>query len=375
VFFGFSPERKGLWNTNKLEERFKFLDLLKAYAVVMMIQGHTLSAVLEPEAKQTFFYQFLHILRGLTAPAFLIASGCGLAFSLCRMKNQKTQDILKKRITRILPILIAGYFLHLPRFSLYQLLTQTSGEEIAQLFQCDILQTIGWTILILQVFLIFIKEKRIIISSSIIVLLLILYFTPAVNRSISSPNFLTQLLTTKFGSGFPLFPFSAYLIFGLIFGLVFNEFYARIEIRRLSILIFISGIIFFVFSFLIKLENFNLFYFRTGLLLMLISLFLPFEHKSGKVLDFFVIIGQESFLIYIFHLVIVYGSALNKGFVYYWKEELDTFTSTMLALGLIYLMLLLGYVWHHLKNRKPVVSKVLRNTLFALLFVEFVTNL
>jgi len=354
--------------------RFKFLDLLKAYAVIMMIQGHTLSAVLEPQGKQTIIYQFLHILRGLTAPAFLIASGCGLAFSICRKKNLKWQDILKKRIIRILPILIAGYFLHLPRFSLYQLLTQTSKEEIAQFFQCDILQTIGWTILILQIVLIFIKEKRIIISLSVIGVLLILYFTPAVNNSISSPNFLSQLLTTKFGSGFPLFPFSAYLIFGLVLGLVFNEFYTRTGIRQLNLLIFISGIIFFVFSFLTRFENFNLFYLRTGLLLMLISLFLLFEGKTGRILGFFVLIGQESFLIYIVHLMIVYGSVLNKGFVYYWREGLDTFTSTMLALCLICFMLILGYLWHSLKNRKPVVSKILRNSLFALLFVKFLTS-
>jgi len=357
--------------------RFKFLDLLKAYAVIMMIQGHTLSAVLEPGAKQTGFYQFLHIIRGLTAPAFLLASGCGLAFSLCRKKNQKTQDILKKRITRILPILIAGYFLHLPRLSLYQLLTQTSKEEIAQFFQCDILQTIGWTILILQIVLIFIKEKRFIISLSISGLLLILFFTPAVNNSISSPNFLSQLLTTKFGSGFPLFPFSAYLIFGLLFGLVFNEFYTWIGIRRLNLLIFISGIMFFAFSFLTRLENFYLFYFRTGLLLMLSSLFLLFEDKTGRILDFFVLIGQESFLIYFIHIIIVYGSVLNvrNNFVQCFGESLNTGVSILLAVSLILFMLALGYVWHYFKDKQPLVIKTLRNSLILLILIKFLLTI
>lgn len=353
--------------------RLKFLDLLKSYAVIMMIQGHTLSAVLESGAKQTVFYQFHHIIRGLTAPAFLLASGCGLAFSICRKKNLKWEDILKRRIIRILPILVAGYFLHLPRLSLYQLLTQTSKEDIAQFFQCDILQTIGWTILILQLFLILVKEKRLIISSSIIGLLLILYFTPVVNNSISSPNFFSQLLTTKFGSGFPLFPFSAYLILGLLFGLVFNEFYTRIGIKRLNLLIFISGIIFSVFSFLDRLGNFNLFYLRTGLLLMLISLFLLFEGKTGKVLNFFVLIGQESFLIYFIHIIIIYGSVLNvrNNFVQYFGGSLNTGLSILLAVSLILFMLALGYIWHYFKDKQPLVVKILRNCLIVLILTKF----
>ncbi|MGB9720407.1 MAG: acyltransferase family protein [bacterium] len=353
--------------------RFKFLDFLKAYAVIMMIQGHTVSAVLVPDAKQTPLYQFLHILRGLTAPAFLIASGCSLAFSICRKKGLEWQDILKKRILRILPILIAGYFLHLPRFCLYQLLSQTPKEEIAQFFQCDILQTIGYTILILQIFLLFIKEKRIIIPLSIIGVFLILYFTPSLNNSISSPNFFSQLLTPKFGSGFPLFPFSSYLIFGLLFGLIFYEFREKISPGRLNLLVLISGIIFFVFSFLNRIEDFNLFYFRTGIILMLISLFLLFEGKTGKVLDFFVLIGQESFLLYFVHIMIVYGSVLNvrNNFAQYFGESLNTGLCILLVVSLILSMLAMGYIWHNFKNKYPLISKILRNCIIALILVRF----
>lgn len=343
----------------------------------MMIQGHTLDAVLNLEAKQTGLYQFMHILRGLTAPAFLIASGWGLAFSICRKKNLKGLEILKQRILRILPILLIGYFLHLPRFSLHQLLTQVSKEEIIQFFQCDILQTIGWTIIILQMILIFVKAKKIIITGSIIGVLLILYFTPAVNNSITAPNFFTQLLTPKFGSIFPLFPFSSYLIFGLLFGFLFYEVNQKIEGGRLNLLIFISGCIFFGFSFLVKIEDFNLFYLRTGLLLMLISLFLLVETKKGAILDFFVIIGQESLLIYFVHLIIVYGSVLNvkNNFVALFGNSLNTASSIFLAISLILFMLALGYLWHYSKIKNPVVSKVLRNCLIALILTRFLFSL
>lgn len=341
-----------------------------------MIQGHTLSAVLVPETKITTLYQFLHILRGLTAPAFLIASGCGLAFSICRKKNRAWWNVLIQRLIRITPILLMGYFLHLPRFSLLQLLTQTTDKEIAQFFQCDILQTIGWTIIILQIVFIFLRPKKLIIGFSLISLLLILFFTLEVNNSVVSPNFFTQLLTSKFGSNFPLFPFSAYLIFGLIFGFIFYQLQQKIEIRLINILIFVSGIIFFGSSFIVKIPAFVLFYFRTGLLLFLISLFLLFEDKKSSVLTFFVVIGQESFLIYFGHIIIVYGSVINvnNNFAHYFGESLNTGLSSLLALSLIVFMLAIGYLWHYLKDKNPVVSRMLRNTISALVIVKFITK-
>jgi len=357
-----------------LAERFKFLDLLKGYAVIMMIQGHTISAVLVPEAKETAFYQFLHILRGLTAPAFLIASGCGLAFSISRKREANPLKVLLYRMMKIFPILVIGYFLHLPRFSLYQLLTQSSRQEIIQFFQCDILQTIGWSVIILQIFLTFIRDRRLIIFFTITGLLSVLYFTPQVNNWVSSPNFFTQLLTPNFGSNFPLFPFSAYLLLGFFFGLEFYELQKRTGIKNINRAIFVIGLVFFSASFFIKNSNFSLFLFRTGSLILFMSLFLTFERVKNRIVSFFVVIGQESLLIYFVHLIIVYGSALNKGFIHYWKENLNTELSIVLANALIVVMLGMGYLWHSLKEENPVACRVLRNCLSALLFVKFLTN-
>ncbi len=359
-----------------MKDRYIFLDLLKAYAVIMMIQGHTLSAVLVSAAKLTPLYQLLHILRGLTAPAFLIASGCGFAFSLMRKKNLHWWEILFRRFTRITPILLMGYFLHLPRFSLYQLLTQITDKELFQFFQCDILQAIGWTIIILQIIFIILPLRKTIIAVFVAGLLLLIFFTPQINNSVTAPNFLTQLITSKFGSNFPLFPFSSYLIFGFIFGYVFYRVQEYVEIKKAVLPIFISGIIFFGASFIVRILDFALFYQRTGLLLILLSLFLLLENKKSEVLNFFVVIGQESFLIYFAHIIIVYGSVLNthNNFLYFFGDGLNTEFSILISLGLIIFMLATGYLWHYLKLRYPIASKILRNSIIALVIVKFITN-
>ncbi|MGQ9664356.1 MAG: heparan-alpha-glucosaminide N-acetyltransferase domain-containing protein [bacterium] len=360
-----------------MKDRYIFLDLLRAYAVIMMIQGHTLSAVLVPEAKMTSLYQFLHILRGLTAPAFLIASGCALAFSMFRKKNLAWWNALFHRFTRITPILLMGYFLHLPRFSFYQLLTQATDKEVAQFFQCDILQTIGWTIIILQIVFIFLPMKKMIIPVSLVGMLLILFFTPQINNSVITPNFLTQLLTPKFGSNFPLFPFSAYLIFGFLFGYVFHRAQEYVDVKVIALPVFVSGVIFFGASFVVKILDFALFYQRTGLLLVLISLFLMLERKKSNVLNFFAVIGQESLLIYFFHLIIIYGSVLNRvhNFVYYFGNCSNTFIGVVLAIALIIFMLGIAYLWHYFKLKNSSAAQVLRNSFFALIATKFFTTL
>ncbi len=356
--------------------RFKFLDLLKAYAILMMVQGHTLHAVLEPVAKQTAFYQFLHMVRGLTAPCFIFASGCGIAFSLYRKKESDWIKILRHRITRILSILAVGYFLQLPRFSLMQILTQLRRDEIVQLFRCDILQTIGFTIIIMQIVILVLRKEKLIILFSLIILPLIILLTPELSNSVKSPNFLTQLVTPKFGSNFPLFPFSAYFILGLLFGLIFHRFHFEVVTVKTNILIAISAMLLFSVSFVVQHPDFSLFYFRSGLLLGLVVLLLILEKIPGKILNFFSVIGQESFLIYLVHLVIVYGSVLNvnNNFVSLFGEKLSTMNSILLASGLIVFMVALGYMWHYLKTKHPIACLIIRYGISTIVITKFIVS-
>ncbi len=356
--------------------RFKFLDLLKAYAILMMIQGHTLHAVLEPVAKQTAFYQLIHMLRGLTAPCFLFASGCGLALSFCRKKELNWTMVLRRRITRILPILAVGYFLQLPRFSLMQVLTQLRQDEMIQLFRCDILQTIGFTIIIMQIVMLVLHKEKLIISFSLSILPLIILLTPELSNSVKSPNFLTQLVTPKFGSNFPLFPFSAYFILGLVFGLMFHRFHFEVVAVKTNILIALSAMLLFFVSFVVQHPDFSLFYFRSGLLLGLVVLFLIGERIHRNVVNFFAVLGQESFLIYLVHIVIVYGSVLNvnNNFVGLFGAKLSTVNSLLLAFGLILSMVTLGCVWHYLKTKQPIACLIIRYGIATIVITKFVIS-
>ncbi len=356
------------------KKRFHFIDLLKAYAVLMMIQGHTLDAVLNPADKLTGLYQFLHMLRGLTAPAFLLAAGFGMAFSSWRKKDLPITDLLKQRVLRILPILFIGYFLHTPYFSAFRIITGLTSAEWQQFLQCDILQTIGYAVIGMQLIFMLVRNTWLRALLSLAAAAATLAFTPAAHALKDLPLPLVQLVSSTRGSPFPLFPFAAYLFSGIFLGYIFlwlQENASPVLILGCFCLI---GAALFTASFAATALHIKLFMFRTGILLILCSAFLLFEKNVHPVVDFFTILGQESLVIYYIHIMIVYGSAINKGFVNYLGTHLNTLQSVIAALTLTAAMILLALGWSHIKEKDRGFSRLIRNALAASVLLVFLAN-
>ncbi|MCK5085941.1 MAG: DUF1624 domain-containing protein, partial [Melioribacteraceae bacterium] len=53
--------------------RIQYLDLMRAFAVIMMLQGHTIHVLLADEYRtfDSLIYSIWHSLRGFTAPVFM----------------------------------------------------------------------------------------------------------------------------------------------------------------------------------------------------------------------------------------------------------------------------------------------------------------
>ena len=99
-----------------LKERLYFLDALRAFAILMMLQGHFISGVLDPVFKspENSFYSFWLYCRGFTAPVFFLVTGWVLMFLLLKNKIQGYRNPrIKKSIRRGLELIIWGYVLRL----------------------------------------------------------------------------------------------------------------------------------------------------------------------------------------------------------------------------------------------------------------------
>ena len=60
-------------------QRVQSLDFMRGFAVVVMVMGHSIDAVLSPDARDTEAFRVYDALRGFTAPLFLFISGFAFA--------------------------------------------------------------------------------------------------------------------------------------------------------------------------------------------------------------------------------------------------------------------------------------------------------
>ena len=132
--------------------RILFVDLARAIAVLLMVQGHTIDALLHPDFRTSLQYNAWLYLRGLTSCTFLFLSGA--AFSLTALRHWEEQGRFSrrsfKRVRRLVFFLSLGYFVKFPMGRFLDL-PYATDERWRSFFAVDVLQNVAITLLGLQV--------------------------------------------------------------------------------------------------------------------------------------------------------------------------------------------------------------------------------
>ena len=126
--------------------RIVFLDSLRAFAILMMLQGHWISGLLDTTLIDTSHraYRFWLYCRGFTAPAFFTIMGWVFCFLLLKNPIQGPKNLrLKNGIKRGIEILMWDYLLRL------NLPTLIYGSINTSFFQPDVLHIIGISIFLI----------------------------------------------------------------------------------------------------------------------------------------------------------------------------------------------------------------------------------
>ena len=87
----------------KESQRLYFLDALRAFAILMMLQGHFISGILDPNFKnpENSIYNLWLYCRGFTAPVFFTVTGWVVFFLLLKNPVQGIQNPrIKKGLKR-----------------------------------------------------------------------------------------------------------------------------------------------------------------------------------------------------------------------------------------------------------------------------------
>jgi uncharacterized membrane protein len=359
-------------------KRIQFLDFLRGFAVVVMVMGHSIDAVLSREMRTSQGFILYDFFRGFTAPIFLFVSG--YAYIIATEKKWGEMRAfgapLVKRFGKIALLFAIGYALHFPFFSFAKIVTQATSADYAQLFQVDVLHCVAATLVVLQGLLFVTPTPRafalsaLAVATAIVLLSPIVWnidFAPIVSPALSPYFNQTQL------SIFPLFPFAAFMLAGVVAGHFFLEAQRAGNERQffrgvlvLAIVLVALGIDFD----LLPLQVYpahdywksspNFFLVRSGIVLFVTSCFSYVRSLPRAVERYLVMLGQASLLVYAVHMVIVYGSAANNGLMQRVGQTLAAQQAVGVGLTVLASMVVVVVVWNHVRKNYRLAARLVQ---------------
>jgi uncharacterized membrane protein len=373
------------------KKRIEFIDLLRGWAVIVMIETHVFNATLLPELTGTPFFQALKFINGLVAPAFLFASGMAYAVTTRRKLNDYLSfgRPLFRQLARLLFIMLIGYSLHIPKFN-YEHLRYDAGPTAWEMFwQADVLQCIAVSLLFLQVALLVTRSERRLYRLIIGITAGIVFATPlmwGIDFRGLLPAPISAYLNGRQYSLFPLFPWSAFVFGGAIAGSYYLRAKDRMNVagttdpvggmmaRAVAVALGIIAVSFALHpvaamaypSYDYWRVSPSFFMLRLGIVMILCAGMFLYERRKGVSPGSFVaLMGRESLLVYATHLLLVYGKfgawtftdRVGSSFGY-----AEAAVTTIVLLGLMYV---LAYGWSRVKAGPAGVKRAVQGVILA----------
>lgn len=370
--------------------RLVFVDLLRGWAVVVMIETHAFNAMIMPHFKETAWYDALTFVNGLVAPSFLFVSG----FVFVLSTRRKTAELRAfgstfwKQIGRMLLVWAVAYILHLPSFSYRRLVAGTGPEEWLSFYQADILHCIvvGW-FLLMALFIVVRSEtqlRRWIFAGGLSFVLAAPFFWDLELLSVV-PAPLAAYLNAKHYSLFPIFPWLAFMFLGSYAALAYLRAMAEGNQRRFIDRTAKGGIALIFASPLFGLLSIDIphassdwqvnpffFLLRLGIVFLLLAICWHYAERRNVERSFVLDVSRESFLVYVAHLQIIYGKYLgDKSIADVYGGTFAPLQCAVLTAGLIVLMVGLVKFWGWLKARSRVASRAVSYAVGAIAVLFF----
>ena len=373
-------------------ERIQFLDFMRGFAVIFMVMGHSIDSVLSVQLRATEGFRLYDAIRGFTAPIFLFVSGYAYIVATENKWNafRSLSKPMAKRLMKIGLLIMIGYALHFPFFSFGKLLTNTRPDEFAQFFQADVLHCVAASLLILQVLLFMTRTSRQFAIAVLVLDVMIIVATPLIWQIDFAP-IVSPVLSPYFNqtqlSIFPLFPFAAFLLTGVVAG----HFYLEAKRKgsedafRKNLLVAAAVAIALGIDFdLLPIQLYpthdywkaspNWFLIRIGIVTLISVAFSYVRRMPPLVERNLIMLGKASLLIYPIHLLIVYGSAANDGLMQRIGQSLAAQQAVLIGLLVLSSMVLLTYAWNFLRTKYFVPARLIQLGLVSTILYSFLTR-
>ena len=145
-----------IWNDQTPSKRCDWIDQLRGWAVIVMIEVHVVNVYLHAGLRP----DWLNYLNGLVAPSFTMAAGYSLVISTFRTDGT-LRPFWPDTARRLGFILLCAYALHAPGITAADWTVLNTAQKARELFKIDVLQCIVFSLLILQLLARLVRNPRV----------------------------------------------------------------------------------------------------------------------------------------------------------------------------------------------------------------------
>lgn len=353
---------------NQVKTRLQFIDMARSIAILMMLEGHFTGAALSNAYRNDnyFLYTIWHNLHGLTSPLFFTVTGLVFVYLLCKEQNVSyfESNRVRKGFKRVQMLLFWGYFIQLDFYTIFRDLyygfhNLMNGHGWNFLFHFEwfqafhVLQSIGIGILFLLVIYgvhYLIGKGQIHWYFLVSALLVFIAYSHLKNfvqmdevrmqtQQIKTPNywpdgfpsFIQNMFYGQF-SDFNILRYSGYVILGGMVGSIIRKYEEKCKEFWFGGLFFIIGILInlFIQTGLNKIDHFTEYinltengvfsltavsFMRFGQVISLLGVLMIIDANLRIKAGLFLKLGQNTFPIYVIHVIILYGGVFGFGLV------------------------------------------------------------
>ena len=341
--------------------RLIFIDIIRAFAICMMLEGHFIDGLLAPEYRDenNLFYATWHYIRGMTAPVFFTVSGFIFTYLLIKEQNPAKMGWnhvrVQKGVRRGINLIIIAYLLRANILNLF-----TPDYTDMNVRRVDVLHCIGLSLLFLIAFYLLTYRRKNRLRMSIMLLgttFVAFFFEPIYSHLTYEylPMALANYFTKENGSVFTIFPWFGYASLGGFMGFLFYKNRENPHLYRNMIIWYILlGVILITFPYwmgkiadTLQIHSLQLIAHgdylikRIGNVLLFFALFMILRHViTSPTLQK---IGQNTLSIYVIHYIILYGSFTGMGLYRYFHDQLTPWQAIIGAILFVIVTILITF--------------------------------
>jgi uncharacterized membrane protein len=327
--------------------RLRFIDMARAVAILLMLEGHFVDTTLAPEWRVTGnpVYEVWLYVRGMTAPMFFTVTGLVFAYLLSGARETRFWEVkrVRKGVVRAAELLFWGYLL---QADLGQFPEWIGGGIDPWMGAFHVLQCIGIGLLgLIMVFGVVRKAGILPLAGAYAVAAMAVFLAAVALNSQpgyvppGAPAWLQNALRGRY-SVFPVAPWLGFTCYGAAAGVLVRH---RVKNGAGQV----SALAFFGIGLILKFGGTWLdhaaggawltlldapsgarqipayFHGRIGEILMVLSFLIWIEKRIRPRGSWFETIGRNTFPIYVSHVVVLYGGIFGIGLQSVFEHRLN----------------------------------------------------